>query len=69
MTIDKPCLFCENNIKAINYLEVEALKRFTSMQGRIAYRQRSGTCASHQRKLAQAIKRARHLALLPFVYK
>jgi small subunit ribosomal protein S18 len=68
MIIKKPCPFCQSNIKEINYLD-EALRKFTSMQGRIAYRKRSGVCAKHQRKLAQAIKRARHLALLPFVYR
>ncbi len=63
------CLFCINQVKAIDYKDAEALRRYTSSYGKIVPRRRSGVCAKHQRMLAQAIKRARHMALLPFVGK
>lgn len=69
MKIKKSCLFCEENTNFINYLDKDFLREFLGWQGRITYRRRSGVCAKHQRKLAQAIKRARHLALLPFVQR
>ncbi len=61
------CFFCSQNLKDIDYKEVELLKRFTSSQAKIIDPRHSGVCATHQRKLALAIKRARYLALLPFV--
>lgn len=53
----------------IDHNEAEILRRFTSLAGKIMPRPRSGACAWHQRKLAQAIKRARNAALLPFTNK
>lgn len=51
----------------IDYKDTEMLGRFTNEFGRIRPRRQTGTCAKHQRALAKAVKRARHLALLPFV--
>jgi len=59
--------FCSQNLKDINYKDIELLKRFISSQAKIIDPKHTGTCAKHQRKLAQAIKRARYLGLLPFV--
>ena len=66
---DKPCQFCVNAQEDIDYKDVSVLRRFISSYSKIAPRRRSGTCAWHQRKLANAIKRARVMALLPFVTK
>lgn len=60
------CSFCTGKIKEIDYKETSILRRYISDRGRIEPRRRTGTCAKHQRALAVAIKRARHLALLPF---
>jgi len=53
--------------KEIDYKDYETLRRYVNEYGRIKPRRQTGTCAKHQRKLAISIKRARHLALLPFV--
>jgi len=53
-------------VKHIDYKDVETLRRYLTDRGKIKPRRQTGTCAKHQRKLAVAIKRARHLALLPF---
>ncbi len=63
----KVCHFCEEKTKAIDYKDPVKLHRYISGGGKIEPRRRSGTCAKHQRVLAVAIKRARHLALLPYV--
>lgn len=63
----KVCYFTKNNIKHIDYKDVELLKRFISEKGKILPRRVTGTCAKYQRQLAIAIKRARIMALLPFV--
>ena len=63
----KKCYFCENKIKHVDYKDVEVLKNFLSNHAKIEPRKRSGLCAKHQRKLATAVKRARHIAILPFV--
>lgn len=65
----KHCYFCVNNIEEIDYKDVELLRRFLSSYHKILPRQKKGTCVKHQRKLAKAIKRARIMALLPFVKK
>lgn len=62
----KPCSFCVNKELVIDYKEPAKLRSFISERGKIEPRRRSGACAKHQRALARAIKRARHLALLPF---
>ena len=61
------CRFCENKELYIDYKDEKRLGRFVSEQGKIIPKRITGTCAKHQRQLVQAIKRARHLALIPFV--
>ncbi len=63
----KVCHFCSENIEHIDYKEAEMLRRYVTDRGKIRPRRQTGACAKHQRHLATAIKRARHLALLPFV--
>lgn len=60
------CQFCTDKAVIIDYKEAEQLKRFIHEDGKIRPRRQTGTCAKHQRELARAIKRARHLALLHF---
>ena len=60
------CSFCVDKVKDINYKDIPRLQRFLSERARIAPRKRSGTCTKHQRMLASALKRARHLAMLPY---
>ena len=62
----KVCFFCVEHVTAIDYKDVSRLRRFLSDRGRIEPRRKLGTCAKHQRALSQALKRARHLALLPY---
>ncbi|MGB9706898.1 MAG: 30S ribosomal protein S18 [Microgenomates group bacterium] len=62
----KKCFFCEGKATP-DYKEVETLRRFISEWGKIIPRSRTGVCAKHQRRLAKEVKRARYLALLPFV--
>jgi len=61
------CRFCESKDIYIDYKDEKRLQRFVSEQGKIIPKRITGTCAKHQRQLVQSIKRARHLALLPFV--
>jgi len=63
----KVCSFCGDRGEAIDYKDPVKLRHYISDRGKIEPRRRTGTCAKHQRALAQAIKRARHLALLPYV--
>lgn len=63
------CFFCSQNLIDIDFKEVDLLKRFTSGQAKIIDPMHTGTCAKHQRKLSQAVKRARFMALLPYVRK
>lgn len=63
----KYCRFKKSGIKYIDYKDGEFLKRFVNEQGRILPRRLTGTSLKYQKKVAQAVKRARHLALLPFV--
>lgn len=62
----RECHFCTDKQAVIDYKQVEVLRRFVSDEGKIRPRRQTGICAKHQRELAQAVKRARHLALLPF---
>lgn len=62
----KVCYFCENKIKAIDYKDIATLKHFISERGKILPRRQTGTCSMHQRMIANAIKKARIMALLPF---
>ncbi len=60
------CLFCTDHNASIDYKNVDMLRRFVTEDGKIRPRRQTGTCAKHQRGLARAIKRARHLALLQY---
>ncbi len=62
----KVCTFCVEKADYIDYKDVAKLRRFTSERAKILPRRITGTCAKHQRQLTEAIKRARHIALLPF---
>lgn len=68
ITVEKECFFCKEE-KNPDFLEYELLSKFTSDRGKILSRSRTGVCAKHQRKLTTEIKRARHLAFLPFIVK
>lgn len=63
----KQCYFTQNNIKHIDYKDTEILKKFLNPHARLMSRKKTGVTAKNQRKLALAIKRARFMALLPFV--
>ena len=63
----KVCSFCVDKIDTIDYKDVARLRRFVSERAKILPRRTTGTCAMHQRQLTEAIKRARQIALLPFV--
>lgn len=65
---EKHCFYCTNNF-VIDYKDTQNLQRFTSSYHKIVPRRRSGLCAKHQRRVAQALKRARIMALVPFVRK
>ena len=62
----KVCALCVDKVESIDYKDVAKLRRFISERAKILPRRVTGTCARHQRELTVAIKRARHLALLPF---
>lgn len=62
----KVCSFCVDKIKYIDYKDVPRLRRHLSERGKIEPRRKTGTCARHQRAMAGALKRARHVALLPY---
>lgn len=65
--VDQQCPFCMQSIDQIDYKDLDLLRRFVSGFGKLSGRKKIGTCAKHQRKLMRAVKRARILALLPFV--
>ena len=62
----KVCAFCVDKVESIDYKDTQKLRKFTSDRAKILPRRVTGTCAKHQRELTVAIKRARHLALLPY---
>lgn len=62
----KVCAFCVEKTEQIDYKDQAKLRRYISERGKIEPRRKTGTCAKHQRVLATALKRARHIALLPF---
>ena len=66
--VAKECFFCKEK-KNPDFMDFEILKKFISERGRIQSRQRTGICSKHQRKLTVAVKRARLLALLPFIVR
>ena len=61
------CRFCRDKIKEVDYKDIAVLTKLTTQQGKIYSRKRSGNCAEHQRSCKRAIKRARFLALMPYV--
>ena len=61
------CAFCVDKVELIDYKDAQKLKRYLSERSKILPRRTTGTCAMHQRQLTDAIKRARHVALLPYV--
>ena len=63
----KVCAFCVDKVEEIDYKDVQKLRKFTSDRAKILPRRVTGTCARHQRELTTAIKRARQVALLPYV--
>ncbi len=63
----KVCQFCQDKIEHIDYKDTVRLRKLTTERGKILPRRISGTCAKHQRQLTVAIKRARYIALLPYV--
>ena len=63
----KVCAFCVDKVSEIDYKDVAKLRRYLSERGKIVPRRVTGTCARHQRQLTTAIKRARVIALLPYV--
>jgi small subunit ribosomal protein S18 len=65
----KFCQFCSDKELSIDYKKVDLLKRYITDDGKIRPRRQTGACAKHQREVAAAIKRARHIALLPFTGK
>ncbi len=62
----KICRFCENKITYIDFKDERLLRRFVTERGKIVPRRISGNCARHQRKLTQAIKRGRHMAIMAY---
>ena len=62
----KVCIFCADKVDYIDYKDAK-LRKFISERGKILPRRISGTCAKHQRQLTVAIKRARHIAILPYI--
>jgi small subunit ribosomal protein S18 len=65
----KVCRFCAEKLDDVDYKDVKLLQRYLNSYGKIETRKRTGTCPKHQRRVAVALKRARHLALLPFVVR
>ena len=63
----KVCTFCVDKIDVLDYKDVAKMRKFISERGKILPRRVTGTCAKHQRVVTNAIKRARHIALLPFI--
>ena len=61
------CRFCRGKIQEVDYKDIATLSKLTTQQGKIFSRKRSGNCAKHQRSAKRAIKRARFLALMPYV--
>ena len=62
----KVCAFCADKVEHIDYKDLMKLRKYLSEKGKIFPRRITGTCANHQRQLTSAIKRARHIALLPY---
>ncbi len=65
--VKKNCPFCKNEDLVVDYKNIDLLRSYISERGKILGRARTGICNKHQKQIAKAIKRARHLAYLPFV--
>ena len=63
----KPCQFCVDKVESIDYKDVAKLRKYMTERAKILPKRASGTCAKHQRMLTEAIKRARQIALLPYI--
>jgi small subunit ribosomal protein S18 len=63
----KVCVFCKERLNTVDYKDIERLSKFVTERGKIVPSRITGNCAKHQRRLAKAIKKARVIALLPFV--
>ena len=63
----KPCPYCRDKIEQVDYKDIATLRKFISEQGKIRSRRITGACRRHQSQIARAVKRARELALLPYV--
>lgn len=63
----KSCTLCQNKVDAIDYKDVETLRKFVSERGKLKGRGNTGSCRRHQTQIARAVKRAREIALLPYV--
>ena len=63
----KVCRFCQEKVDGVDYKDIKRFRNFTTERGKILPRRISGCCAKHQRQLAKAIKRAREVALLPYI--
>lgn len=63
----KPCLFCKDKVEQVDYKDVATLRKYVSERGKIRSRRITGACRRHQNQVAVAVKRARELALLPYV--
>jgi small subunit ribosomal protein S18 len=63
----KPCPYCRDKIEQVDYKDIGSLRRFVSERGKIRSRRITGACRRHQNQIARAVKRARELALLPYV--
>ena len=65
--VKKPCRFCTEQVESVDYKDLERIGRYVTDRGKILPSRLTGTCARHQRVLTRAIKRARFMALLPYV--
>jgi small subunit ribosomal protein S18 len=63
------CPLCDSGVKSVSYKDVYQLKKFTSVRGKIISVEKSGACHKHQKQIRRAIKRARYMALLPYIAK
>lgn len=64
---EKTCRLCDDGVSHLDYKDVDMLERFISDRGKILPRRATGCCSRHQRELARCVKRARHLALVPYI--
>ena len=62
----RACAFCVDKVKEIDYKQTDTLKRYITDRGQIRPRRKTGLCAKHQRRIAESVKRARFMALLPY---